>query len=88
MMRLEEKLREIDEFFDSLTMEEFESIAIEAGAEDLYVSESTNSLSINLPLNMAYDAKNNIMHNADRSEEELENTKWNSSGNSILKGAA
>ena len=58
-MRLEEKLREIDEFFDSLTMEEFESIAIEAGAEDLYVSESTNSLSINLPLNMAYDAKNN-----------------------------
>ena len=57
MMRLEEKLREIDEFFDSLTMEEFESIAIEAGAEDLYVSESTNSLSINLPLNMAYDAK-------------------------------
>ncbi|GLG89806.1 hypothetical protein [Sellimonas catena] len=88
MMRLEEKLREIDEFFDSLTMEEFESIAIEAGAEDLYVSESTNSLSINLPLNMAYDAKNNIMHNADRSEEELENTKWNLSGNSILKGAA
>ena len=87
MMRLEEKLREIDEFFDSLTMEEFESIAIEAGAEDLYVSESTNSLSINLPLNMAYDAKNNIMHNADRSEEELENTKWNLSGNSILKGA-
>ncbi|WP_281844813.1 MULTISPECIES: hypothetical protein [Sellimonas] len=87
-MRLEEKLREIDEFFDSLTMEEFESIAIEAGAEDLYVSESTNSLSINLPLNMAYDAKNNIMHNADRSEEELENTKWNLSGNSILKGAA
>lgn len=88
MMRLEEKLREIDEFFDSLTMEEFESIAIEAGAEDLYVSESTNSLSINLPLNMAYDAKNNIMHNADRSEEELETTKWNLSGNSILKGAA
>lgn len=88
MMRLEEKLREIDEFFDSLTMEEFESIAIEAGAEDMYVSESTNSLSINLPLNMAYDAKNNIMHNADRSEEELENTKWNLSGNSILKGAA
>lgn len=88
MMRLEEKLREIDEFFDSLTMEEFESIAIEAGAEDLYVSESTNSLSINLPLNMAYDEKNNIMHNADRSEEELENTKWNLSGNSILKGAA
>ena len=87
-MRLEEKLREIDEFFDSLTMEEFESIAIEAGAEDMYVSESTNSLSINLPLNMAYDAKNNIMHNADRSEEELENTKWNLSGNSILKGAA
>ena len=87
-MRLEEKLREIDEFFDSLTMEEFESIAIEAGAEDLYVSESTNSLSINLPLNMAYDAKNNIMHNADRSEEELENTKWNLSGISILKGEA
>lgn len=88
MMRLEEKLREIDEFFDSLTMEEFESIAIEAGAEDLYVSESTNSLSINLPLNMSYDANNNIKQNADRSEEELENAKWNLSGNSILKGAA
>lgn len=87
-MRLEEKLREIDEFFDSLTMEEFESIAIEAGAEDLYVSESTNSLSINLPLNMSYDANNNIKQNADRSEEELENAKWNLSGNSILKGAA
>lgn len=87
-MRLEEKLRKIDEFFDSLTMEEFESIAIEAGAEDLYVSESTNSLSINLPLNMSYDANNNIKQNADRSEEELENAKWNLSGNSILKGAA
>lgn len=88
MMKLEEKLRKIDEFFDSLTMEEFERIAIEAGAEDLSVFKNANSLSINLTINMAYDVNNHIKHNIDRSEEQLENSTWKLSGNSILKGAA
>ena len=35
-MKIEDRLKAIDDFFDAITIEEFEEIAINAGAEDLY----------------------------------------------------
>lgn len=34
-MKIEDRLKAIDDFFDAITIEEFEEIAINAGAEDL-----------------------------------------------------
>lgn len=41
-MKIEDRLITIDEFFDAITIEEFEKIAINAGAEDLYNTGGKN----------------------------------------------
>ena len=41
-MKIEDRLIIIDEFFDAITIEEFEKIAINAGAEDLYNTGGKN----------------------------------------------
>lgn len=40
-MKIEDRLKAIDDFFDAITIEEFEEIAINAGAEDLYNTGGT-----------------------------------------------
>lgn len=41
-MKIEDRLKAIDDFFDAITIEEFEEIAINAGAEDLYNTGGKN----------------------------------------------
>lgn len=43
-MKIEDRLIIIDEFFDAITIEEFEKIAINAGAEDLYNTGENNEI--------------------------------------------
>lgn len=40
-MKIEDRLKAIDDFFDAITIEEFEEIAINAGADDLYNTGGT-----------------------------------------------
>lgn len=41
-MKIEDRLKAIDDFFDAITIEEFEEIAINAGAEDLHNTGGKN----------------------------------------------
>lgn len=74
---LEEELKRIDNFFDSLTEEEFEKIAFEAGLGE---TKKVDSLNTHVPLNAIYCAGN-------RYKQAIVDNTWHVEFNS-LQGAA